>query len=224
MAKTKTVLGLLVMGCFASRANAQFTQLNKSYHVSPIQCAVTATTTAFTAGPALEPPATNNVVLFATANTTAGTIEVTCPLNPPGFQLTTIKGIQVTAVGFYYGVQGLALTASTAAASLATVTYPASTAAGAAAAGTVGTALTIAKVTPTTLQKATTTSGQCYNEKLFLTTPIILSTDNQQLTFDQIFGVGTTATTLEICDIVVYYNEIVASLFPNLRPFVMVLS
>jgi|ERR1700674_4047542 len=201
---------LLALVLFIGQAEAQFTQLSKAYHAGPQACGAKAVTTAFSPAVALVPPATNNLVLQITTNSTAGTVQITCNIIPPGQQLFSAKGIQVTAVAFLYGVQTTALT-SIAAATLNTVTYPASTAAGAAAAGTVGTAIPPGTVTPTALQLTTTTSGQCFNEKVPLATPLILAADNQSLTFDQVFTTaGGAATSIQVCDVVVYYNEIVA--------------
>lgn len=190
---------------------AQFTQLSKVYHAGPQSCGAKATTTAFSPAVAIVPlGSTTGVVLQITTNTTAGTVDIGCNITPPGQQLFSSKGVQITAIAFYYGIQTQNM-ASIAAAVVATDTYPASTAAGVAAAGTVA-ALSLGTVTPTALQLTTTSSGACFNEKIPLAAPLIMAVDNQQLFFDQVFtttGSGT-ATTIQVCDVVVYYNEIIA--------------
>ena len=210
MTRIKNILGFLVLSCFISTAEAQFTQRAKVFHAGPQACGAKATTTAFSPAVAIVPSGTTGVVLTITTNTTAGTVEIGCNITPPGQQLFSAKGVQVTAVAFYYGIQTQAM-ASIATAVVATDTYPLSTAAGAGAAGTVAN-LSLGTVTPTALQLTTTSSGACFNEKIPLATPLIMAVDNQQLFFDQVFtttGSGT-ATTIQVCDVVVYYNEIVA--------------
>jgi hypothetical protein len=206
----KNVILAIAAALMIQPAQAQFTQLSKVYHAGPQACGAKATTTAFSPAVAIVPlGSATGVVLQITTNTTAGTVDIGCNITPPGQQLFSSKGVQVTAVAFYYGIQTTAMS-SIATAVLATDTYPASTAAGAAAAGTVA-ALTLGTVTPTSLQLTTTSSGACFNEKIPLATPLIMAVDNQQLFFDQVFTTaGSTATTIQVCDIVVYYNEIVA--------------
>jgi hypothetical protein len=59
-------------------------------------------------------------------------------------------------------------------------------------------------VTPTTLQTSATSSGQCYNENLAFGTPFTY-TDKTKLTLDQVFTTaGSTATTLQVCGLIVY--------------------
>jgi len=219
----------LVAALMIQPAEAQFTQLSQAFHAGPGACGVKAATTALAATAPntvaayqLIPAATNNLAGIATTNTTAGTLELTCNFVLNGQSLfAPTKGVQITAVALYYGV-GTTAMSSIAAATLNTVAYPASTAAGAAASGTVGTAMPIATVTPTALQLTTTTYGQCFNEKLILTTPTIVATDNTGVTFDQVFTTaGTTATALEVCDFVIYYNDILASVFPDMKGLVL---
>ena len=124
----KTILLTLILSCFVSTAEAQFVQKAKAFHIGTGNCSATAVTTAFSPAVALTAPGTNNIVLQITTNSTAGTVEITCPIAVPGIQLfTASKGIQITAVGFYYGVQTTAL-ASIAPATLNTISYPVSTA------------------------------------------------------------------------------------------------
>jgi hypothetical protein len=165
-------------------------------------CGSLATTTTTTDN-GLVVAATNNVVHQFTTSATGGTTEFTCDIPIPS-RLTAGKGVVLTDVDFLYGAQTTAIS-SIAAATVKTVTYPASTAAGAAAAGTVAAAGGTYTVTPTTLQKATTTSGQCYNEKLVFGTPIAVNTDNQVVTFDQVFTNSAAATVYQICGLLVHY-------------------
>src|SRR5581483_1110028 len=109
------------------------------FFVSPANCGSAVATTAYASGsPIVTTAAAGNQVYSVTTNTTAGTIEVTCPINVPS-RLTTGKGVTLTAASLLYGVQTTALS-SIAAATVKSVTYPASTAGGAAAAGTVANA------------------------------------------------------------------------------------
>lgn len=170
--------------------------------VSPDTCTMLPATTAFTAGPAMLRAAANNVVLSGTTNVTAGTIAVTCAFDIPT-RVTASVGSVIADVSLLYGVQTTALS-SIAAATVSSVTYPA---AGGAAAGTVASAGGAVTVTPGTLQLTTTTTGQCFNEKLAFGTPIQATTDLRRMTVDQVFTTaGTTATTLQICGVLVHYT------------------
>lgn len=172
--------------------------------VSPTNCAMLPTTTAFTAGPSMTRAAAGNVVLSGTTNTTGGTIALTCVIATPT-RLTAGYGVKVADVSIAYGVQTTALS-SIAAATVNTVAYPA---AGGAAAGTVtNTAGGTLTVTPGVLQLTTTTSGQCFNEKLAFGTPLLLNADTTGFSVDQVFTTaGTTATTLQICGVWVHYTN-----------------
>lgn len=169
-------------------------------------CSSAVATTAYASGyPVNTTAAAGNPVYQVTTNNTAGTVEVTCPINLPA-RLTSGKGVTLTAAALHYGVQTTALS-SIATATVKSVTYPTSTAAGAAAAGTVATAGGTLTVTPTSLQTATTTSGLCYSEKITFGTPISVNTANQQVTVDQVFTTaGTTATTLQVCGVGVWFT------------------
>lgn len=169
-------------------------------------CSSAVGTTAYASGyPKNTVPATGNPVYQVTTDTTAGTVEVTCPINLPS-RLTSGKGVTLTAAALHYGVQTTALS-SIAAATVKSVTYPTSTSGGASAAGTVASAGGSLTVTPGTLQTGTTTSGQCYSEKISFGTPIAVNTANQQVTLDQVFTTaGTTATTLQVCGVGVWYS------------------
>ncbi len=172
--------------------------------VTPSSCWMTATTTAFTAGPALVRAAANNIVLSGTTNTTAGTVAVTCDLTDAVMsRLQSAKGAVVNDVELFYGVQTTALS-SIAAATLSSVTYPAP---GGTAAGTVAAAGGTLTVTPATLQLTTTTSGQCFNEKLAAGTPFAMTSDFQKISVDQVFTTaGSTATTLQLCGLLIHFT------------------
>jgi len=63
-------------------------------------------------------------------------------------------------------------------------------------------------VTPSTLQTATTSSGNCYNQQVAFGTPFTY-TNNSKGSFDQVFTTaGSTATTLQVCGLKVYGNWI----------------
>lgn len=184
--------------------NATTNQWGETWRIfiSGVSCGSKATTTTTTDN-GMVPVATNNAVHQFTTNTTAGSTEITCDLNLGG-RADIGSGAVVTAVDFLYGDQTTAL-ASLVTATVKTVTYPASTTAGVAAAGTVAAAGGTYVVTPGTLQLTTTTTGQCFNEKLVFGTPIALNTDNQKLTFDQAFtNTASTATVFQICGLLVY--------------------
>lgn len=91
--------------------------------ISPGNCWMTAATTTISTGPALVRAAANNLVLSGTTNTTAGTLTVTCSIDPP-MRTTTGKGPVLTDVYLLYGIQTTAM-ASIAAADIKSVTYPA---------------------------------------------------------------------------------------------------
>jgi hypothetical protein len=176
------------------------------FFIDPVRCSSAVATTAYASGyPINTSAATGESVYQVTTNSTAGTIEVTCPLTVPE-RLATGKGVTLNSASLLYGVQTTALS-SIAAATVKSVTFPVSTAAGAAAAGTVAAAGGTITKTPTTLQLATTTSGLCYNEKLTFGTPIQATTDVTSYALDQVFTTaGTTATTLQVCGAIVYYS------------------
>jgi hypothetical protein len=179
------------------------TYADGAFFVQPANCFLTAGTTAFTTGPTLVRAAANNIVLSGTTNTTAGTIAATCDITFAG-RTTSGLGFQATAVSLLYGIQTTNLS-SIAAATVSTVAYPA---AGGTASGTVGSVGGTYTVTPATLQTATTTAGQCYNEKVAFGTPFTF-TDKTKISFDQVFTTaGSTATTFQVCGLIVYGNWI----------------
>lgn len=178
--------------------------------IPPTACAATATTTAFSPTPGFTRAAAGNTILTATTNTTAGTVAITCDLDTILTRLLvrngSNRGTIIYDVGFLYGIQTTAMT-SIATPVLNTVTYPASTAAGAAATGTVAAAGGTLTVTPTALQLTVTTTGQCFNERMFLATPYPMVSDNVHLTFEQVFTTaGSTATTIQVCGLYVHFS------------------
>jgi hypothetical protein len=170
--------------------------------VPPSACWMTPSTTSFTSGPVLTRAAANNQVLSATANTTAGTIYVDCDFSFEG-RTTAGLGFQAKSVSLLYGIQGAAMT-SIAAATVDTITYPSP---GGSASGTVAATGAPLTVTPTTLQTATTTAGQCYDENIAFGTPFTV-TNQTRLIAEQAFSNSTTATTLQVCGVLVYGNWI----------------
>jgi hypothetical protein len=175
---------------------------DSAFFVQPSNCFLTATTTAFSTGPALVRAAANNIVLSGTTNTTAGTIAATCDITFGG-RTTSGLGFQAKSVSLLYGVQTTALS-SIAAATVSTVSYPAP---GGAASGTVGGVGGTYTVTPSTLQTAVTTSGQCYNENVAFSTPFTF-TDKTKISLDQVFTTSAAVTTLQVCGLIVYGNWI----------------
>ncbi len=188
---------------------------NQVVFLPPSVCWDTAATTAFTAGPVLVRAATGNQVMSATTNTTAGTVTVDCSLAGLQTGFAPSPGSTLQAVSLLYGVQTTALS-SIATAIVDGVTYPVSTSGGAAAAGTVAALSTGNTVTPGTLQLATTTAGQCYNEKVTLGTPFVYNTDVFQPTFEQVFTTaGTSATTIQVCGLILYFGDNPAEISPE---------
>jgi hypothetical protein len=164
---------------------------------------MTPTTTTFSTGPALVRVGANQLVYSGTTNTTAGTIALTCDITFGG-RTTSGLGFQVTGVSLYYGVQTTGLSSITAA-TVAMVSLPAAGGSASGSASSVGGTYT---VTPGTLQTATTSSGNCYNEQVAFGTPFTY-TNNSKVSFDQVFTTaGTTATTLQVCGMKVYGNWI----------------
>jgi hypothetical protein len=194
------LLALLVFSGYA------FAQSNQTVMLDLSACTMTATTTAFTAGPALARVAAGNIVLQGTTNSTSGTITLDCDLSGVPLRLGSIG--KINSVNVFYGLQTTAL-ASIGAAAVQRVTYPNSTAAGVAAAGTVSSALggTIT-VTPTALQLTTTTTGQCFNQMLRFGTPLVPA-GNSKLSLEQVFttnGGGSTVTVFQICAVQINYT------------------
>lgn len=166
--------------------------------VSPSACWMTPATTSFTTGPVLTRVAANNQVLQGIASTTAGTIYVDCDFSFEG-RTTSGLGFQATSISLLYGIQGAAMT-SISAATVDTITYPSP---GGSASGTVSSVGGSLTVTPGTLQTATTTAGQCYNENIAFGTPFTV-TNQTRVTVEQVFANSTTATTLQVCGVLVY--------------------
>lgn len=183
-----------------------FAQSNKTVNISADACAMTAATTAFTAGPAWIRAAAGNPVWQATTNSTSGTITVTCDLTEVATRIGSAARIR--SVSVFYGLQTTALASIGA----ATVNSVLMATPGAAAAGTVtttaGGSLT---VTPASLQLTTTTAGQCFNERIVLGTPFAPQ-DSTRFTLEQVFttnGAGSTVTVFQICSVQVNYVDVV---------------
>jgi hypothetical protein len=178
------------------------TYTDAAFFIQPTNCFMTASQTWATA-PTLSRVGANQLVYQGVSNSgTGGTISLTCDITFSG-RTTSGLGFQASGVSLYYGVQGAAIS-SMAAATVATVGLPS---AGGSASGSAAAAGGTYTVTPTTLQTATTTSGNCYNEQVAFGTPFTYS-NNTKVSFDQVFTVGTTSTTLQICGLKVYGNWI----------------
>lgn len=195
-----------ITGCFPTGLDVNgavpVTYGDAAFFVQPSACFMTAATTAFTSAPALVRTSANNQVLQAVTNTTAGSVSLTCDVTFGG-RTTSGLGFQATDIELFYGVQGTAFS-SIAAATVATVTFPT---AGGSASSTVSSAGSPYTVTPTTLQTATTTSGNCYDEKVAFGTPFTYN-NNGKVSFDQVFSTSAAATTVQICGVLVHGNWI----------------
>lgn len=198
-----------VWNCVSSQWVVQSFSLNFSatdgyIFIPPTECSVLPATTAFASGsPKFTPVATGNSVLSVTTDTTAGTLQVVCDVNV-GTRLTSGKGVIVNDISLFYGVQTTAM-ASIAAPTVKKITYPAI---GGAAAGTVADAGGTLAILPASLQKTTTTTGQCFNENIALGTPLVMNSDVRRIVVDQVFTTaGSTATTLQVCGLLVHYTN-----------------
>jgi len=195
-----------IIGCFATELDVNgavpVTYADGAFFVQPSSCYMTAATTAFTSGPALMRTSANNQVLQGITNTTAGTVSLTCDVTFSG-RTTSGLGFQATDIELFYGVQGSAFS-SIAAATVASVTFPTPGAAAGSTVTSVGGAYT---VTPATLQTATTSSGNCYDEKVAFGTPFTYN-NNGKVSFDQVFSTSAAATTVQICGVLVHGNWI----------------
>lgn len=191
-------------------AQIPVTTTNRYIYVPPQNCSMVKISGAlsFTAGPAVVRAAANNFVLAGTVDNMAGVLGVSCDFSVaarPGVTSGTTGSFTVRDVSLLYGVQTTAIS-SIAAATLSTVSYPASTAAGVAAAGTVAAAGGTLSVTPSSLQLTTTTTGQCFNERLQTTTPVNLA-DRQRLTVEQQFTLSAAVATLQICGAIIHATQ-----------------
>jgi hypothetical protein len=195
-----------ITGCFATELDVNGavppTYGDAAFFVQPSACFMTPSTTAFTSGPALVRTSANNQVLQGVTNTTAGTVSLTCDVTFGG-RTTSGLGFQATDIELFYGVQGSAFS-SIAAATVATVTFPSPGGSASSAVAAAGGSYT---VTPATLQTATTTSGNCYDEKVAFGTPFTYN-NYDKVSFDQVFSTSAAATTLQICGVLVHGNWI----------------
>jgi hypothetical protein len=187
------------------------------YFVPPQDCNFALTTGTLaanspaTSGGASQPQmvraAASNPVMQLTTTAAANTTEVTCDITPPS-RLTAGKGVTINAVDYLFGYQTTALT-TIGTATLNTVTYPA---AGGSAAGTVATnaggTLTVTAGTSHSSPGSTTTTGQCFNEKLTLGTPLSINTDSTRVSWTNTFAQSASAATvLQVCGSIVYYTN-----------------
>lgn len=206
---TTNTTDVLVLNVFSGTAPGAsgpgWNQKNSNYlsdgyfFVSPANCGSKATTTTTTDN-GMVPAATGNVVHQFTTNATGGTTQITCVFNLPG-RTTAGKGVLVTDVSLLYGVQTTAIS-SVAAATVKTVTYPAGGTG--TAGGTVAQAGGTLTVVPASLDTATTTTGQCYNESLTFAT--LVGIDNlKSLSVDQVFTNSAAATVYQVCGLIVHY-------------------
>lgn len=183
-------------------------------------CGAALTTGAFAANPAnsgaLSAPSivraqAQNNVYQVTTSAAASALTLTCDIVPPGIRSTPGKGVSITGLSVYYGVQTSALTSVTSPNPLSTITLPATP--GAAAAGTVA-----AIAAPTVVfspllasaQLTITTSGQCFRQDIIFSAPLLVNLPTQRIIFEEIFNqTVASATVYQICGVDVYYNNIV---------------
>jgi hypothetical protein len=166
--------------------------------IPPSSCWMSVSGTTWSTAPALTRVAANNQVLSGVLSTTAGTVYIDCDFSFEG-RTTSGLGFQITSVSLLYGIQGAAMS-SIAAATPTTITYPV---AGGAASGTVAAVGGTLTVSPTSPQTGTTTAGQCYNENIAFGTPFTMS-NLTRFTLEQGMSNSTTATTLQVCGMLVY--------------------
>jgi hypothetical protein len=201
-----TATGHLI-NCDSISSTAQiFARTGSSYFVNPAGCGILATTTA-TTDDGMVTLAAGNAVRKLVTNTTAGTTNFTCPINPPSDALANGKGIIITSVSEMYGVQGTGgLYTSTTSPIIDSVTYAA---AGGTAKGTVTTtACGTLTQTPASLVTAVTTSGVYNTVNMACGTPFYANSASPvSLVFDFLLGNTTTALTYQLPGLVVYYDQ-----------------
>jgi hypothetical protein len=182
-------------------ALSAFGQSNKTTWIDPANCSGTATTLAITANGQVRAAAGNGAIRFFTTDNAGGTVAVNCDLSS-AFANRIGSSARITSVEFFYGVQTTAISSI----ATAVVSFVQLATSGAAAAGTVSTAGGSLTVTPAVLQLTTTTTGQCFNEKVSMGTPIA-ARDARRVTFEQVFTFGMAISTLQICGIQVNYTD-----------------
>jgi hypothetical protein len=195
-----------LINCDSISSTSQvWARTGSNYFVNPIGCGTLVTTTSVTDS-AMVTLAAGNVVRKLVTTTTAGTTEITCPVNPPSELLANGKGILVTSVSLLYGVQGTGgLYTGTTAPILDSITYAAP---GAAAKGTVATtACGTLTQTPASLITAVTTSGVYNTVNEACGTPFYFNSTPVSLVADFTFANTTTALTYQIPGLVVYYDQ-----------------
>lgn len=195
---TKAFRSIAVFAVLALASSA-FGQSNKSLTLSGNNCSATAATLAVTASGLVRAAAGNGGIQFWTVDNAGGTLTVNCLIDVAKRLGSSAK---ITSIEFMYGMQA---TAPTAIAAMAVNTVAHATP-GAAAAGTVATAGGVKTVTPSVLQFAATTTGQCYNERVSFATPIQF-VDGMTLTIEHAFTFGAATGTLQVCGIQVNYTD-----------------
>lgn len=226
VAPTEVQLATVVTGATAvstitdNRAAIQFPNEADNYFWLPMNstlgCSAYLTTGAFAANPAnsgalvapsIARAAANNTVFQVTTTGAASALTLDCNIAIPS-KTSTGKGVLVTGINVFYGVQTSNLTSITLP-TLSTVTYSAT--AGGAAAGTVAAAGGTITTTPAigSAQLTTTTTGLCYQQAVNLTTPIQLNTSNQNLIMEEVFNqTATSAAVYQICGVQVVYQNL----------------
>jgi hypothetical protein len=191
----KITIGLLIL------AGSLFAQSNKTAWIDPANCSGTAATLAITANGQQRAAAGNGAIRFFTTDNAGGTVTVNCDLTVAF--ATRIGGSgRITSVEFFYGVQTTGISSIAA----PVVSFVQLATSGAAAAGVVTTAGGALTVTPAVLQLTVTTTGQCFNEKVSMGTPIA-PRDGRRVTFEQVFTFGAAISTLQICGVQVNYTD-----------------
>lgn len=154
--------------------------------------------------PGIQNVAANNHVLEAISTAAASAATLDCDIEPLS-KLTAGHGAIITDVVVYYGYQGAAALSTITTPTFSTVTYsvPGGAAAGtvAAAGGTINQTVGTSHSTP----GAVTTTGQCYPEQSFFSTPIGLISDVGRVTMEQVFNhTAASIVTYQICGVHVH--------------------
>lgn len=147
------------------------------------------------------------VLIQAVGSANAGYIYLDCILDPPT-RTSSSKGITITSVNLSYGNQGAALAAAPVPAFFYQNIGAINATAAAPTATSVGGSVT---TNPTTLPTATTTANYCLNASITPATAITLSGATtpslSSLVLDLPFQVSSTATTVQVCSITVFYTN-----------------
>jgi hypothetical protein len=151
--------------------------------------------------------------IVTTGAASAATLD--CDLLPDDVRYTVGKGIQITGLQVYYGVQTSALTSVTAPQPITLLTFP--TTPGGTAAGTnsipqSGGSNITATFNPVlgSAQLSTTTTGLCYRQSITFSSPIIINNPYQRLIFEEVFNqTAASAATYQLCGVQVQYSHVV---------------